>query len=193
MKDLIMTPGNTPLPRALTIEPPLLGHRYLPVSIAGDGAFSRTIIAQDVLNPHKPMVAIKAMKPGFEAIGQQVHSNDATTNLGIQIVTTNTKPTDAKVYESPYCPSIRLVLCVIDVPSCPRGTGARKVMSPRLSTQSELHFCCRLSISTECAAKSRITVTSWIICTTRPNGIYPRRHETREYPSLSIRYVRKTN
>lgn len=78
MKDLIMTPGNTPLPRALTIEPPLLGHRYLPVSIAGDGAFSRTIIAQDVLHPHKPMVAIKAMKPGFEAIGQQVHSNDAT-------------------------------------------------------------------------------------------------------------------
>jgi serine/threonine protein kinase len=70
-----LTPGNTPLPRALTIEPPLLGHRYLPISIAGDGAFSRTIIAQDVLHPQKPIVAIKAMKPGFERIGKQVRSS----------------------------------------------------------------------------------------------------------------------
>ena len=94
---MILTPGNTPLPRALTIEPPLLGHRYLPVSIAGDGAFSRTIIAQDVFHPQKPMVAIKAMKPGFEAIGQQVRPVNEI-NPGIQFITTDTKCPDAKVY-----------------------------------------------------------------------------------------------
>lgn len=70
--DTILTPGSTPLPRALSIDPPLLAHRYLPISIAGDGAFSRTILARDVLDPTSPVVAIKAMKPGFERIGQQV-------------------------------------------------------------------------------------------------------------------------
>jgi hypothetical protein len=70
--DAILTPGSTPLPRTLTIDPPLLGHRYLPVAIAGDGAFSQTILARDVLDPRQPVVAIKAMKPGFERIGKQV-------------------------------------------------------------------------------------------------------------------------
>jgi len=67
-----LTPGSTPLPRPLSIDPPLLANRYLPISIAGDGAFSRTIFARDILNPTQPIVAIKAMKPGFERIGQQV-------------------------------------------------------------------------------------------------------------------------
>ena len=60
------------MPRPPSIDPPLLAYRYLPISIAGDGAFSRTILAQDVLDPKRPVVAIKAMKPGFEQIGQQV-------------------------------------------------------------------------------------------------------------------------
>ena len=60
------------MPRALTSDPPLLGHRYLPVAIAGDGAFSRTILARDVLDPKESTVAIKTMKPGFEGIGKQV-------------------------------------------------------------------------------------------------------------------------
>jgi hypothetical protein len=68
----VLTPGSTPLPRRFTIDPPLLGHRYLPVAIAGDGAFSQTILARDVLDPRQLVVAIKAMKPGFEKIGQQV-------------------------------------------------------------------------------------------------------------------------
>ena len=67
--DKSLTP---PLPRPLSIDPPLLAHRYLPISIAGDGAFSRTILAQDVLDPKRPVVAIKAMKPEFEGIGHQV-------------------------------------------------------------------------------------------------------------------------
>jgi len=71
----VLTPGSTPLPRRLTIDPPLLGHRYLPVAIAGDGAFSQTILARDVLDPRQLVVAIKAMKPGFEKIGQQVILN----------------------------------------------------------------------------------------------------------------------
>jgi hypothetical protein len=95
MVDVILTPGSTPLPRTLTIEPPLLGHRYLPISIAGDGAFSRTIIAQDVLHPHKLMVAIKAMKPGFEGIGHQVPLL-RDTKSGIQLTSTNTESADAK-------------------------------------------------------------------------------------------------
>lgn len=70
--DTILTPGCTPLPRPLTRDPPLLAHRYSPMSIAGDGAFSWTILAQDVIDPRKPIVAIKAMKPGFDLIGQQV-------------------------------------------------------------------------------------------------------------------------
>lgn len=76
---MILTPGNTPLPRPLTIDPPLLAHRYLPISVAGDGGFSRTILAEDTLGPTRPLVAIKAMKPGFELIGQQV--SDLTTLL----------------------------------------------------------------------------------------------------------------
>jgi hypothetical protein len=71
-KDEILTPGSTPLSRTSMNDSPLLAHRYLPISIAGDGAFSRTIMAQDILDPTRPMVAIKAMKPGFELIGQQV-------------------------------------------------------------------------------------------------------------------------
>jgi hypothetical protein len=71
----VLTPGSTPLPRRLTIDPPLLGHRYLPVAIAGDGAFSQTILARDVLDPRQLVVAIKAMKPGFEKIGLQVILN----------------------------------------------------------------------------------------------------------------------
>jgi ABC-type nitrate/sulfonate/bicarbonate transport system substrate-binding protein len=51
----------------LTNDLPLLGHRYLPVAIAGDGAFSQTILARDILDPKEPYIAIKAMKPGFEA------------------------------------------------------------------------------------------------------------------------------
>lgn len=70
--DNILTSGSTPLPRPPVIDPPLLAYRYLPISIAGDGAFSRTILAQDVLDPKRPIVAIKAMKPGFEQVGQQV-------------------------------------------------------------------------------------------------------------------------
>ena len=67
--DTSLTP---PLARPSLIDPPLLAHRYLPISIAGDGAFSRTILAQDVLDPKRPVVAIKAMKPEFEGIGHQV-------------------------------------------------------------------------------------------------------------------------
>ena len=70
--DVILTPGSTPLPRALNNDLPLLAHRYQPLSLAGDGAFSRTILARDVLNPREPLVAIKAMKPGFEILGQNV-------------------------------------------------------------------------------------------------------------------------
>jgi hypothetical protein len=70
--DAILTPGSTPLPRPLSVDPPLLAHRYLPISIAGEGAFSRTILAQDILDPKEPIVAIKTMKSGFERIGQQV-------------------------------------------------------------------------------------------------------------------------
>jgi hypothetical protein len=70
--DAILTPGSTLLPGPLSIDPPLLANRYLPISIAGDGAFSRTIFARDIFNPTQPIVAIKAMKPGFERIGQQV-------------------------------------------------------------------------------------------------------------------------
>jgi len=69
---VILTPGSTPLPRPLSVDPPLLAHRYLPISIAGDGAFSRTIFARDTFAPNAPIVAIKAMKPGFEVIGRQV-------------------------------------------------------------------------------------------------------------------------
>ena len=71
--DVILTPGSTPLPRHLSVEPPLLAHRYLPISIAGDGAFCRTVFARDTFVPTTPIVAIKAMSPGFEVIGRQVH------------------------------------------------------------------------------------------------------------------------
>ena len=70
--DTILTPGSTPLPQPLTTTPPLLAYRYSPISIAGDGAFSWTILAQDILDPRNPIVAIKAMKPGFDLIGKQV-------------------------------------------------------------------------------------------------------------------------
>lgn len=70
-----LTPVSTPLPRPLTNDLPLLGHRYLPVAVAGDGAFSQTILARDILDPKEPTVAIKAMKPGFERIGKQVVRN----------------------------------------------------------------------------------------------------------------------
>ena len=78
--DTILTPGSTPLPR-LNDDPPLLARRYHPLSLAGDGAFSRTILARDTFDPREPVVAIKAMKPGFEGIGQNVspispHSSD---------------------------------------------------------------------------------------------------------------------
>jgi len=77
MEDIILTPGSTPLPRPLSVDPPMLAHRYLPISIAGDGAFSRTIFARDTFDPKTPIVAIKAMKPGFEVIGRQVgHFHD---------------------------------------------------------------------------------------------------------------------
>ena len=76
MADAILTPGSTPLPRALTDDLPLLGHRYFPVAIAGDGAFSQTILARDILDPNEPIVAIKAMRPGFEGIGKQVVFNE---------------------------------------------------------------------------------------------------------------------
>jgi hypothetical protein len=72
--DNILTSGSTPLPRPSVIDPPLLAYRYLPISIAGDGAFSRTILAQDLLDPKRPVVAIKVMKPGLERVGQQVSS-----------------------------------------------------------------------------------------------------------------------
>ena len=71
-EDVILTPGSTPLPRPLSVHPPLLAHRYLPISIAGDGAFCRTVFARDTFAPTTPIVAIKAMKPGFEVIGRQV-------------------------------------------------------------------------------------------------------------------------
>lgn len=71
-EDVILTPGSTPLPRPLNMDPPFLAHRYLPISIAGDGAFCRTIFARDTFAPTTPIVAIKAMKPGFEVIGRQV-------------------------------------------------------------------------------------------------------------------------
>jgi len=72
-EDVILTPGSTPLPRSLSVDPPMLAHRYLPISIAGDGAFSRTIFARDTFDSKTSIVAIKAMKPGFEVIGRQVH------------------------------------------------------------------------------------------------------------------------
>lgn len=81
--DTILTPGSTPLPRPLSIDHPLLAYRYLPISIAGDGAFSRTILARDVLDPKQPVVAIKAMKPGFERIGQQVWNLVSILIIGI--------------------------------------------------------------------------------------------------------------
>jgi len=67
----ILTPETTPLPKGFTNDVPLLAFRYLPISIAGDGAFSRTILAKDILDPKQPMIAIKAMKPGFDPIGRQ--------------------------------------------------------------------------------------------------------------------------
>jgi len=70
--DTILTPGNTPLPRPTNDDPLLLAHRYYPLSLAGNGAFSRTILARDTFDPREPVVAIKAMKPGFEGIGQNV-------------------------------------------------------------------------------------------------------------------------
>jgi hypothetical protein len=70
--DMPLTPRITPLLRALNNDMPMLAHRYLPISLAGDGAFSRTILARDTLDPRTPLVAIKAMKPGFETIGQNV-------------------------------------------------------------------------------------------------------------------------
>lgn len=70
--DMLLTRRNTPLPRALNTDLPMLVHRYQPLSLAGDGAFSRTILARDTLDPRDPLVAIKAMKPGFETIGQNV-------------------------------------------------------------------------------------------------------------------------
>ena len=65
---------STPLPRPLSVDQPLLACRYLPISMIGEGAFSRTILGQDTLDPKRPIVAIKAMKPGFDGIGQQVCS-----------------------------------------------------------------------------------------------------------------------
>src|SRR5271155_4451035 len=82
-EDVILTPGSTPLPRPLSVDPPLLAHRYLPVSVAGDGAFSRTIFARDTFDPKEPIVAIKAMKPGFEVIGRQVHVPMTMLMVGI--------------------------------------------------------------------------------------------------------------
>jgi serine/threonine protein kinase len=71
--DMPLTPRITPLPRALNNDLPMLAHRYQPLSLAGDGAFSRTILARDTLDPRDPLVAIKAMKPGFETMGQNVN------------------------------------------------------------------------------------------------------------------------
>jgi hypothetical protein len=82
-EDVILTPGSTPLPRPLSVDPPLLAHRYLPISVAGDGAFSRTIFARDTFDPKAPIVAIKAMKPGFEVIGRQVHVPMTMLMIGI--------------------------------------------------------------------------------------------------------------
>jgi hypothetical protein len=116
---MILTPGNTPLPRPLTTDPPLLAHRYLPISVAGNGAFSRTILAEDTLSPTRPLVAIKAMKPGFELIGQQV--NDPTTLLteGIQPTKANTEPSNAQARLSSYCSGKRLIQCVVHISYCP--------------------------------------------------------------------------
>ena len=95
----ILTPGSTPLLEPTTIDPPLLAFRYLPISIAGDGAFSRTILAHDLLDPRRPTVAIKAMKPGFEAIGQQVENLwRAFLMEGIQPVETDTELIHAETY-----------------------------------------------------------------------------------------------
>jgi hypothetical protein len=55
----------------------------LPISVAGDGAFSRTIFARDIFDPKEPIVAIKAMKPGFEVIGRQVHVPMTMLMIGI--------------------------------------------------------------------------------------------------------------
>lgn len=96
MVDAILTPGSAPLPRTLTSDPPLLGHRYLPVAIAGDGAFSQTILARDVLHPREPIVAIKAIKPGFEAIGKQVISHLSFVADGRNII---------------YCDGYRILKC----------------------------------------------------------------------------------
>ena len=73
-KEEILTPGSTPLAKPLAAESSqtLLANRYVPISVAGDGAFSRTILAEDAFDPQRRIIAIKAMKPGFERIGQQV-------------------------------------------------------------------------------------------------------------------------
>jgi hypothetical protein len=78
--DAMLTPGNTPLPKTVDIDLPLLAHRYAPISVAGDGAFSCTILAYDTLHPQNPVVAIKAMKPSFEIIGQRVQKLNDLAN-----------------------------------------------------------------------------------------------------------------
>jgi hypothetical protein len=126
--DAMLTPGNTPLPRTVDIDPPLLGHRYMPISVAGDGAFSYTILAYDTLHPTEPIIAIKAMKPSFEIIGQRVTNLMVKLIEGIQPPTKNWKPSNAQTYVYPYCPSQCFIFCVIYIPSCSRSSGPETVV-----------------------------------------------------------------
>jgi hypothetical protein len=126
--DAMLTPGNTPLPRTVDIDPPLLGHRYMPISVAGDGAFSCTILAYDTLHPKEPIVAIKAMKPSFEVIGQRVTYFIVKLIEGIQPLTKDWKPPNAQTYLYPYSPSMRFIFCVIYVPYCSRSSGSETVV-----------------------------------------------------------------
>ena len=82
-KEDILTPGRTRVGKPLTAQSDqiLLANRYVPIAVAGDGAFSRTILAEDTFDPGRHIIAIKAMKPGFERIGQQVLNSGRSAHM----------------------------------------------------------------------------------------------------------------
>ncbi|OLL24009.1 Homeodomain-interacting protein kinase 1 [Neolecta irregularis DAH-3] len=66
--------SSLPTPPIDTIAIPLIASRYRRIAEAGQGAFSVTILAQDTFLPERPIVAIKKMKDGFNAIGQREYN-----------------------------------------------------------------------------------------------------------------------